>query len=75
MGERIVARVDLKAERKESALAVLAAHLEDHAVADTVAPALAESLREMAAWLGLARVKIARRGGLAPALAAEARVR
>ncbi|HVY03548.1 MAG TPA: crosslink repair DNA glycosylase YcaQ family protein [Caulobacterales bacterium] len=75
MGERIVARVDLKAERKQGALAVIAAHLEDHAAADAVAPALAESLREMAAWLGLARVKIARRGGLAPALAAEARVR
>ena len=73
MDERIVARVDLKAERKAGILAAQAAHLEDHAAAGAVAPALAAALREMAEWLGLGRVKIARRGDLAGALAAEIR--
>jgi uncharacterized protein YcaQ len=43
--------------------------------AATVAGPLAAELRAMAAWLGLAGVRVARRGKLAAALAAEVRSR
>jgi len=55
LGEAIVARVDLKADRKEGVLIVQAAHLEPGAEAAEVAPALAGELQAMARWLGLQR--------------------
>lgn len=67
-GETITARVDLKADRKAGALLVQAAHAEPAADAATPA-ALAEELRLMAGWLGLAAVQVAPRGDLASALA------
>ncbi|MGH9101907.1 MAG: winged helix-turn-helix domain-containing protein [Acidimicrobiales bacterium] len=70
LGDRLVARVDLRSDRQAGALAVHAAHAEEHADAAAVAPALAAELRSMAAWLGLAGVEVADRGGLAPALSA-----
>jgi uncharacterized protein YcaQ len=70
LGERLVARVDLKADRSERRLLVLAAHLETHAKPGQVVDALALELRTIARWLGLDAVKVARRGGLAKALAA-----
>ena len=51
----LVARVDLKADRKAGALIVLATHVEPGAPAD-VRERLGEELRLMAAWLGLADV-------------------
>lgn len=69
MGEQIVARVDLKADRAAGSLKVLAAHGE--ANMPPGAPiALAEELTAMAGWLGLDRVTSEPRGDLAPALAA-----
>jgi hypothetical protein len=68
-GDAITARVDLKADRKAGALLVQASHAEPWA-SDATAPALAAELRRMAAWLGLANVRIARRGDLATALEA-----
>lgn len=68
-GDRITARVDLKAERKAGVLQVQAAHAEPAAGAETPAR-LAAELRLMAGWLGLERVEAAPRGDLAGRLAA-----
>lgn len=69
MGEAVVARVDLKADRHAGVLRVQAAHLEPGAARDTALAALAPELRAMAAWLGLGGVAVMRRGDLAPMLA------
>ncbi|UEM25362.1 winged helix DNA-binding domain-containing protein (plasmid) [Skermanella mucosa] len=67
LGDRLVARVDLKAERATGTLHVLAAHAEPHAPPHTADALLAE-LRLMSEWLGLERLVIVDRGDLAPAL-------
>ena len=68
LGEHLVARVDLKADRTARVLRVVAAYLEPGAQpGDVVEPLLAE-LARMAAWLGLDDVAVADRGDLAPAL-------
>jgi uncharacterized protein YcaQ len=69
-GDRIAARVDLKAERVDGTLAVKGAFAEPGVdVADTAA-ALATELATMAAWLGLDRVHVVDYGDLAPTLRA-----
>jgi uncharacterized protein YcaQ len=68
LDERIVARVDLKADRAAGALAVRGAYAEDGVDARSVAGALAGELRAMAGWLGLDTVRVNDRGDLAPAL-------
>jgi uncharacterized protein YcaQ len=73
LGDRIVGRVDLKADRAAGCLRVLGSYVEGHADPDTVAGPLASELRTMAGWLGLDDVSIARRGSLARALVAAAR--
>lgn len=70
LGDRLAARVDLKADRGAGLLKVQAAHLEAGADAEAVAPALAAELRLMVRWLGLADIAVAARGDLAPALSA-----
>jgi uncharacterized protein YcaQ len=58
-GDRLVARADAKADRRASVLRVPALHAESAASADDVDAARAE-LRELATWLGLTEVVVAR---------------
>jgi uncharacterized protein YcaQ len=75
-GDRLVARVDLKADRKAGVLRVPAAWLEAGAEPGPTAEALAAELRRLAGWLGLDDVARPDRGdlvaGLTPALRGQA---
>jgi uncharacterized protein YcaQ len=68
LGDRYVARVDLKADRAERRLLVQAAWAEAAVDPDEVSDALAGELRSMADWLGLDDVSVADRGDLARSL-------
>jgi uncharacterized protein YcaQ len=70
LGDRLVARVDLKADRPRRRLLVLAAYLEPHAQAGPVVSALAGELEAWARWLDLDVIDVADRGDLARPLAA-----
>ncbi|CAM3209008.1 winged helix-turn-helix domain-containing protein [Stackebrandtia soli] len=70
LGEHLVARVDLKADRARRALVIPAVWLEaahgervDHIVGE-----LAAELRSLASWLGLDTIEAPQAGDLAPAL-------
>ncbi len=68
LGDALVGRVDLKADRKTGTLLAHAAHLEHGRDARAVAGPLADELRLMAEWLGLERVRTGARGNLARTL-------
>jgi uncharacterized protein len=67
LGDRLVARIDLKADREAGVLRVQAAHGEPAAPPET-AGALREQLHTLASWLGLGGVEVVRSGDLARAL-------
>ena len=72
LGDQLVARVDLKADRAASVLRVQAAHAErtskPRVTKARVAKALAGELSRMASWLGLSNVEVMPRGDLAASL-------
>ena len=68
LGDRLVARVALKADRQRSALVAEAAHPEPESDARAVAGELAQELRLMASWLELDRVLVHPHGQLSAPL-------
>lgn len=70
---RLVARVDLKADRGADSLRVVGAFGEPDISRPRVAAALAGELESMASWLGLGGLSVSGQGDLAPALRAAAR--
>jgi uncharacterized protein YcaQ len=68
LGNKLVARVDLKAERKQGKLWALSALEEPGANRVQVAEALADELFLLARWVGLEEVAVSNRGGLAAPL-------
>ena len=69
LGDRLVARVDLKADRASSTLRVRGAYAEPGQATAEVASELGEELELLAGWLELEAVRIEPRGDLAPLLA------
>lgn len=63
LGERIVARIDLKADRPAGVLRVHAAYSEPCAPPETAAE-LFEELKQMRDWLGLERIEVTPAGDL-----------
>ncbi len=68
LGDRLVARVDLKADRKAGVLRVPAAWVEEAVDQGETAEELAAELHRLAGWLGLSGVGTPERGDLAAAL-------
>ena len=68
LGDRIVARVDLKSDRQAGVLRVQGAFAEEGVDNAHVAAELAEELATVARWLELEDVAVAPNGDLAPAL-------
>ncbi|MCT4656090.1 MAG: winged helix DNA-binding domain-containing protein [Cohaesibacter sp.] len=68
LGDQIVARLDLKANRQDGVLEVQACHLEGSADEDKVLTHLAPELERMAEWQGLSAIRAHPRGTLAAGL-------
>lgn len=66
LGDELVARVDLKADRPRGTLLVQAAYAEPGRATAEVAGELAEELRTLATWLSLDDIEVTLRGDLAP---------
>lgn len=70
LGDEIVARVDLKADRQSEVLRVMAVHEEAGTKRDLCVDALASELQALRQWLGLERVKVRRHNVISRQLAA-----
>jgi hypothetical protein len=75
LGDTLVARCDLKADRDRRVLMVRSAHLEPGQTAKRVAPALADELRDVQAWLQLDSIEVGNKGDLASKLRSAVRRR
>jgi hypothetical protein len=69
LGDALVARVDLKVDRRAGVLLVPGAWAEPGHPPATVAPALAQALRDLAAWLELEDIATPEQGDFAVPLA------
>jgi uncharacterized protein YcaQ len=72
-GDRLVARVDLKAMRPDGVLEVRGVHDETETNRSEVMPALASELRALAAWLKLDEIRVVARTAAARSLRAALR--
>jgi hypothetical protein len=70
LGDRLVGRFDLKADRRTSTLVVGAGHREPDADPSSVVAGALGELSALARWLGLGRIVVGGRGALAGALRA-----
>ena len=68
LGDRLVARVDLKSDRQAGVLRVVGAFAEPGVETAEVARELAEELRLVSGWQGLGGVEVGRKGDLATEL-------
>lgn len=68
LGDRLVARVDLKSDRQRGALLVHGTFAEPEVDRAHVATELAAELRLVASWLDLSEIELARRGDLSSEL-------
>ena len=68
VGDRLIGRVDLKADRANRKLLVPGAFAEDGAAGEFMARQLADELRLMADWLGLGEIAVGRKGNLVDGL-------
>jgi uncharacterized protein YcaQ len=73
LGDTLVARCDLKADRQRKVLMVQSAFLEPGQDVRRVIPELTAELRQMQAWLELDGIEVAERGDLASQLATSVR--
>jgi uncharacterized protein len=64
LGDELVARVDLKADRHNGTLLVPGIFAEENIDKKITANALAEELRLMASWLGLEKIVVGKVGDL-----------
>lgn len=68
-GDRLVARVDLKAERDKKFLRVISVFSEEKSLSEPELAALAQNLRKLAEWLELPEVTVNKKGALEKRLA------
>ncbi|NNF67924.1 MAG: winged helix-turn-helix domain-containing protein, partial [Gammaproteobacteria bacterium] len=73
LGDTLVARLDIKADRENSRLQVIAAYKEPGTRAGDITAPLIKELRQLAGWLGLASVQVGGKGNLARGLSRAAR--
>ncbi len=71
MGDRLVARFDLKTDRENGVLRVVAAHVEEGEPVAEVAASAAGELGELALLVGADCVQVGRKGNLSNALRRE----
>ena len=71
LGESLVGRLDLKADRQRGVLSVPGAFAEEGVRPEAAVPGIAAELTRLAEWLGLGGIDVGDRGNLAGPLAAQ----